>query len=243
MLPVMALRVQPGSTCLDVCASPGSKTMQLLEAVTVLGGEGSASSGLVLANDAHPKRAATLIEAIKRHGRPAHELQSLVITCHRGEELPTPSRPFGGKASKKEKQRSADDEATAAGAVGFDFVLTDVPCSGDGTIRKDSNVLPRWTPAVSNQLHGTQLDIAWRGLQAWPPPAVCSRRPSVIAAACLATRLHAPARACTRLHAPVRQPYHLPAAAARGWTHGILHLLPQPHRRRSCRLCPSRASR
>ena len=33
MLPVMALEVQAGMCCLDMCASPGSKTMQLLEAV------------------------------------------------------------------------------------------------------------------------------------------------------------------------------------------------------------------
>ena len=44
-------------------------------------------------------------------------------------------------------------------------MLADVPCSGDGTIRKDPSVLPRWTPAVSNQIHAAQLEIAWRGLE------------------------------------------------------------------------------
>ena len=34
MLPVLALRVPAGASCLDMCASPGSKTMQLLEAVS-----------------------------------------------------------------------------------------------------------------------------------------------------------------------------------------------------------------
>ena len=50
------------------------------------------------------------------------------------------------------------------GNVGFDKVLTDVPCGGDGTIRKDKTILPRWTPAVSNSIHSVQLEIGWRGL-------------------------------------------------------------------------------
>ena len=88
MLPVLALRVPAGASCLDMCASPGSKTMQLLEAVSAGnpspaaaaddddddddgggggggaqdgGGGGEAvrlaeAAGLVMANDAHPKR-------------------------------------------------------------------------------------------------------------------------------------------------------------------------------------------
>ena len=44
-------------------------------------------------------------------------------------------------------------------------MLADVPCSGDGTIRKDPSVLPRWSPAVSNQIHATQLEIGWRAVQ------------------------------------------------------------------------------
>lgn len=162
MLPVLALQVAPGNTCLDVCASPGSKTMQLLEAVSAGGGR----AGLVVANDAHPKRVATLLDSLERHGRSDAERSRLVVTCHRGEALPRPARPF--------RKQPADDDAAgtatassedADGAVGFDRVLTDVPCSGDGTIRKDRTVLPRWTPAVSNQLHGVQLEIGWRALE------------------------------------------------------------------------------
>jgi hypothetical protein len=43
MLPVEALQVEAGMCCLDMCASPGSKTMQLLEAVA----SGVTSNGLV----------------------------------------------------------------------------------------------------------------------------------------------------------------------------------------------------
>jgi 16S rRNA C967 or C1407 C5-methylase (RsmB/RsmF family) len=154
MLPVMALKVEPGMCCLDTCASPGSKTMQLLEAVAA----GKTANGLVVANDAHPKRVHQLMDTIDRHSRPAAERARLVVTCHRGEEFPRPVRPFINK--DKVSKSSLGREAL----VGFDRVLCDVPCSGDGTIRKDATVRPRWTPAVGNQLHAVQLDIAWRGL-------------------------------------------------------------------------------
>jgi multisite-specific tRNA:(cytosine-C5)-methyltransferase len=40
--------------------------------------------------------------------------------------------------------------------------MTDVPCSGDGTIRKDSSILPRWNPGISNRLHPLQVSPIWR---------------------------------------------------------------------------------
>ncbi|KAL1519546.1 hypothetical protein AB1Y20_023061 [Prymnesium parvum] len=193
MLPVLALRVRAGASCLDMCASPGSKTMQLLEAVAACAAASAASSapphpspphGFVLANDAHPKRAATLLDAIARHGRPHAELRALAVCCHRGEALPAPSRPFDGGA-----------------ACGFDYVLADVPCSGDGTVRKDASVLPRWTPALAHQLHATQLAIAWRGLELLRVGGVmaystCSLNPiedeAVVAALLARAHRHAP---------------------------------------------------
>ena len=107
-------RPPPPGCCLDVCAAPGSKTMQLLEAVarggaggggggggggTRGGGGGGGSggggcAGLVVANDAHPKRVAALEAALARHGRCAEERAVLLVTCHRGEALPSPARPF-----------------------------------------------------------------------------------------------------------------------------------------------------
>ena len=46
-----------------------------------------------------------------------------------------------------------------------DVVLCDVPCSGDGTCRKDKHILPMWKPNYANQLHGTQVEILIRSIQ------------------------------------------------------------------------------
>ncbi|KAA6378731.1 MAG: putative NOL1/NOP2/Sun domain family, member 2 [Streblomastix strix] len=45
----------------------------------------------------------------------------------------------------------------------FDRVLCDVPCSGDGTMRKAPDIWMGWTTSNGMQLHGLQLRIAQRG--------------------------------------------------------------------------------
>jgi hypothetical protein len=51
-----------------------------------------------------------------------------------------------------------------APAGSFSHVLADVPCSGDGTARKDARALSEWSPAVGLSLHETQLQIVRRAL-------------------------------------------------------------------------------
>jgi 16S rRNA C967 or C1407 C5-methylase (RsmB/RsmF family) len=46
----------------------------------------------------------------------------------------------------------------------YDAVICDVPCSGDGTARKDPRLLPGWTPNIANALHATQVAILSRAL-------------------------------------------------------------------------------
>ena len=77
MLPVLALNPPSGAKVLDVCAAPGQKTMQLLERARY--GERGAE-GVVHANDAHPGRVRTLLDAIERHGRDPRELVGLFVT-------------------------------------------------------------------------------------------------------------------------------------------------------------------
>jgi len=170
MLPVLVLApaaLCPGSRVLDVCAAPGNKTMQLLERVsppelTSSGGSvsGVSASGLVVANDAHHLRVKTLQDAIARHCRSTSELQSLVVSCAMGQDIPVPAFTSAVSASAGGGGGGAGDRGKTM--MGYDAVLADVPCSGDGTIRKDPDVLRRWHPGGGNALHATQLAVARR---------------------------------------------------------------------------------
>lgn len=51
------------------------------------------------------------------------------------------------------------------GNLKFDRVLCDVPCSGDGTLRKNADIWPKWNASNGCNLHGIQYRIAKRGLE------------------------------------------------------------------------------
>jgi 16S rRNA C967 or C1407 C5-methylase (RsmB/RsmF family) len=46
-----------------------------------------------------------------------------------------------------------------AGVGPFDRVLCDVPCSGDGTVRKTLNIWRSWLPSSGLGLHALQLQV------------------------------------------------------------------------------------
>ena len=164
MLPVLALSqvLKPGHRVLDVCAAPGNKTMQLLELVSPQSTnrnnktDSKTRTGLVVANDGNPRRVDTLREALHRHKRDARETCSLVITCAMGQDIPVPVFTEDSKDSKDSNSAPLRKETIH----GFDAVLADVPCSGDGTLRKDPDVLKRWHPGLGNALHATQVAVA-----------------------------------------------------------------------------------
>ena len=144
MVPPLLLDVQPGQTVLDMCASPGSKTQQLLEMLEGMAdpaGNAVAGRGLVVANDADEKRCHLLTSR-------AGKLSStgLMVTNHDArlfpEELP---RRDGGEGLEP---------------ITFDRVLCDVPCSGDGTLRKSPVIWRRWSAGPGNMLHKLQLQVA-----------------------------------------------------------------------------------
>ena len=148
MIPPVVLNAAEGMSILDMCAAPGSKTCQLLE---VVGGLKSNTDeikdlepkGYIVANDADPKRAYMLVNQLRRMNSP-----SVFVTSCDGQYFPI----FDDKSEK----------GTANEGM-FDRVLCDVPCSGDGTMRKNPGIWKRWNQLGALALHPLQLSIALRG--------------------------------------------------------------------------------
>ena len=139
MVPVAFLQLDStrAQWVLDLCAAPGSKTSQLLDCV--------GPDGVVVANDRDPHRAYMLVRRCLALG---HAAAKLLVTNHSAQKFP----------------RFPTNLSAGVGA-GFDRVLADVPCSGDGTTRKYPSIWKRWLPGYGIKLHTVQLQIALRG--AW----------------------------------------------------------------------------
>ncbi|KAJ5291974.1 Methyltransferase (Ncl1) [Penicillium angulare] len=177
MIPPLLMDLRPGMTCLDMCAAPGSKSCQLMELIHAgeedsilaagkkisegtagpepLGPEGlnddGRTTGLLIANDSDYKRSHMLIHQMKRLSSP-----NLIVTNHDATMYPsiklTPTPSTDGKPPKNRYLK-------------FDRILADVPCSGDGTARKNYNVWKDWNPSNGLGLHTTQVRILVRALQ------------------------------------------------------------------------------
>ncbi|XP_012216033.2 tRNA (cytosine(34)-C(5))-methyltransferase isoform X2 [Linepithema humile] len=144
MVPPLVLDVKPSHKVLDMCAAPGSKTAQLIEMIHA--DEGNVPpEGFVIANDLDNNRCYMLVHQAKRLNSP-----NILITNHDSSVMPNfiITKPDGTKDTLK-----------------FDRILADVPCSGDGTMRKNPDIWCKWSPANGNNLHGIQYRIAKRGLE------------------------------------------------------------------------------
>jgi 16S rRNA C967 or C1407 C5-methylase (RsmB/RsmF family) len=76
--------VEPHHIALDLCAAPGSKTGQIIEAVHMNGeSETDVPTGLVIANDSDYDRCYTLVKQCKRLQSPC-----LMVTCHEAQFFP-----------------------------------------------------------------------------------------------------------------------------------------------------------
>lgn len=49
--------------------------------------------------------------------------------------------------------------------IKFDRILADVPCSGDGTMRKNPDIWMKWNQGHALNLHGIQYRVARRGAE------------------------------------------------------------------------------
>jgi 16S rRNA C967 or C1407 C5-methylase (RsmB/RsmF family) len=175
MVPPLALNVQSHHKCLDMCAAPGSKTTQMLEIINEsLGKSDIKDQGLVVANDSDTDRfwiiisllyeLFTLTHFVCRAYMLVHQCRRLnspllIVTTHKGQEFPR-LYPTGSNVRNVTNSRSAKLDTGV-----FDRVLCDVPCSGDGTMRKAPNIWSKWSTQGGLTLHPLQLTIAKRGLQ------------------------------------------------------------------------------
>jgi len=161
MLPVLALQAAPDDNVLDLCASPGSKTLMILDGMYEAAAESAAAggggggggdgegegegeggvSGGVVANDVSRTRAVVVARRSRRQERGC-----LMVTNCDGRRFPSLRRGKGYK-------------------VKFRKVLCDVPCSGDGTLRKNPANWRTWTVREGLSLHTLQRKLLQRGLE------------------------------------------------------------------------------
>ena len=195
MIPPLLMGIQPHMTVLDLCAAPGSKAAQLIELIHAReearvrqivrgiaadqgrevspdgmavdiemkeaqpegdqGLDGSAmvgstddgrATGLLIANDVDYKRAQMLVHQMKRLNSP-----NLIVTNHDASLFPS--------------IRVATEEGKPYKYLKFDRILADVPCSGDGTCRKNVGIWRDWTPGNALGLHVLQVRVLIRSLQ------------------------------------------------------------------------------
>lgn len=125
-----------------MCAAPGSKTAQIIEALNPYHTE---STGLLIANDADYKRTHMLVHQTGR--MPSKGL--LVTNC---DASMFPNISLGNGETLK-----------------YDRILADVPCSGDGTMRKNMEIWKHWLPSDGNSLHIIQLRILHRAMNMLKP--------------------------------------------------------------------------
>ncbi|NXT20333.1 NSUN2 methyltransferase, partial [Syrrhaptes paradoxus] len=143
MIPPLLLNVNPHHKILDMCAAPGSKTAQLIE---MLHADMNVPfpKGFVIANDVDNKRCYLLVHQAKRLNSPC-----IMVVNHDASSIPNLQIDVDGRKE----------------VLFYDRILCDVPCSGDGTMRKNIDVWKKWTTQNSLQLHGLQLRIATRGVE------------------------------------------------------------------------------
>lgn len=155
-----------------MCAAPGSKvsnrslpllnsipspqllcihnrqTAQLLEALHAHDTLTASSipSGLLIANDSDYKRTHLLIHQSARLPSPALMVTNLDASNY-------PSMKIPSAPAHLQPPSSSTNVKSKLTSLLFDRILCDVPCSGDGTLRKNLGIWKTWQPNDGNGLH------------------------------------------------------------------------------------------
>ena len=133
MLPINLVDIEESDIILDMCAAPGNKTIQILEIMSEKArAKNTLPSGVIIANELNEKRAGNMAHFFK-----AHFPINIVVTNNNAENFPV-----------------IEDENYRP-----NLVLCDVPCSGDGTLRKNKMVRKKWKIEFGLENHFTQIKI------------------------------------------------------------------------------------
>lgn len=156
MIPALLLSPAPSEVVLDLCAAPGTKTSLLMELQACSGDP--VPPGVVVANDADLRRACLpLSRQVRKVDGPG-----VLITVVDGRRFPLTC----GAHSPDRNEGDAQGVQTQPHSQMFDRVLADVPCSGDGTLRKNFMIWRDWRMQDALELHNTQVSLLLRGLYA-----------------------------------------------------------------------------
>ncbi|QLH79456.1 RsmB/NOP family class I SAM-dependent RNA methyltransferase [Halosimplex rubrum] len=138
-VPAEVLDPEPGERVWDACAAPGSKTTQLAALMD--------DRGLLVATDNNLGRISALRSNAERAGA-----TNVAVTHEdaRNHSL----KPFRGPDS---------DEGTEGAP--YDRALVDVPCSCEGTIRKNPDALDDWELDHVEGISGVQKGVLRRAIQ------------------------------------------------------------------------------
>ena len=107
------------------------------------------TQGGVLANDVDIARAKMLIHQLQRMNT-----NGVMVVNHYGQDFPTLFETGVTEKGEKIEKRFF-----------FDKILCDVPCTGDGAIRKLPKKWTIWSPKDGMTLHMLQINILVRALQ------------------------------------------------------------------------------
>ena len=128
-----------------------SQTAQLIEALHT---GTDMPSGIVIANDSDYKRSYMLVHQSARLPSP-----SLMVTNLDASLFPSLKLPPSSLRLKVQKDPGFGTIPTTGKGKGrtntllFDRILCDVPCSGDGTIRKNLQLWNSWQPNNATGIH------------------------------------------------------------------------------------------
>lgn len=147
-----------------MCAAPGSKTAQLLEALHASSSDAATATpptGIVVANDSDLKRAQLLVHQSSRlpsANMMVTNLDASRVSARFPSAWPTSCRAERGclsRAFQFPKMSLGPNGAAEWGQrfLQFDRILCDVPCSGDGTMRKNAQIWNKWQVGDGNGLH------------------------------------------------------------------------------------------